>query len=210
MIFLVGDFNRLNLNKFSANNGVIQIVTGSTRGSQTLDRCYTNRPDIFKCSVIKPLISTDHRALLICDLTDHVAPRVHNLSRSRKVIKFFDIREHNVICLSNALERYNWNGILLDNDVSSAYTNLTNVLHWFISQFVPVKQVTITDNCPSFVTPLIKSLLRKRNKLMRKNKLEKAVALGEKIGKLISEHRSKLLSRIDYQSSKDNDNDTNL
>ena len=99
---------------------------------------------------------------------------------------FFHIREHNVICLSNALERYNWNGILLDNDVSSAYTNLTNVLHWFISQFVPVKQVTITDNCPSFVTPLIKSLLRKRNKLMRKNKLEKAVALGEKIGKMIS------------------------
>jgi hypothetical protein len=107
LIFLVGDFNRLNLNKFSANTGVIQIVTGSTRGSQTLDRCYTNRPDIFKCSVIKPLISTDHRALLICDLTNHVAPRVHNLSRSRKVIKFFDIREHNVICLSNALERYN-------------------------------------------------------------------------------------------------------
>jgi hypothetical protein len=35
---------------------------------------------------------------------------------------------------------------------------------------------------------LIKSLLHKRNKLMRKSNLDKAIALGEKIGKLISEH----------------------
>jgi hypothetical protein len=27
LLFLVGDFNRLNLDKFSANNGIIQIVT---------------------------------------------------------------------------------------------------------------------------------------------------------------------------------------
>jgi hypothetical protein len=60
------------------------------------------------------------RALLICDFADYVAPRAHNLPRSRKVVKFFDIREHNIICLINALERYNWNGILLDSDISNA------------------------------------------------------------------------------------------
>jgi hypothetical protein len=124
----------------------------------------------------------------------------------REVVKlssFFDIREHNIICLSSALESYNCNGISLDSDISSDYTNLTNVLHWFISQFIPVKQVTITDNCPPFVTPLIKSLLRKRNKLLRKNKLDKAVALNEKIGQLILERRSELLSQIDFRSSKE-------
>jgi hypothetical protein len=145
-------------------------------------------------------MSTDHSALLIY-FTDYVAPRVHNLSRSRKVIKFFDIRKHNIICLTNALQRYNWNDILLDSDISNVYTNLTNVLHWFISQFIPVKQVTITDNCPPFATPLIKSLLRKRNKLVRKNKMDKTVVLSEKNGKLISEHRSELSSRVDYRSS---------
>jgi hypothetical protein len=89
LLFLDGDVNRMNLTKFSANNGVIQIVTGSTLGSQTLGRCHANQPDILKCSVIKLLISTDHRALLICDFTDYVAPRVHNLSRNRKVMKLF-------------------------------------------------------------------------------------------------------------------------
>jgi hypothetical protein len=199
VLFLIGDFKRLNFDKFSANNGIIQIVTGST-----LDRCYTNRPDIFKCSVNKPLMSTDHRALLICDFADYVAPI--GFITCREVVKlssFFYIREHNIICLSNALERYKWNGILLDCDISNAYTNLTNVLHWFISQFIPVKQVTITYNCPPFVTPLIKSLLRKRNKRMHKNKLDKAVALSEKIGKLISEHRSELLSRVDHRSNEE-------
>jgi hypothetical protein len=77
-------------------------------------------------------------ALIICDFADCVAPRVHNLSRSRKVIKVFDIREHHIICLSNTSETYNWNGILLDSDIGSAHTNLTDVMHWFISQFIPV------------------------------------------------------------------------
>jgi hypothetical protein len=129
LLFFVGDINRLNLDKFSAKNDIIQIVTGSTRGSQTLDWCYTNQPDSFKCSVSKPLISTDHTALLICDFADYVAPMVCYLLSSPKVIKFFDIREHNDIFLSIALERYNWTGILLDSDISSAYTNHTNVLH---------------------------------------------------------------------------------
>jgi hypothetical protein len=68
---------------------------------------------------------------------------------------------------------------------------------------MPVGQITINDSCPTFITPLIKSLLHKRNKLMRKHQLNKANDLHVKIGKLILEHRSSLLSRVDYRSSKE-------
>ena len=126
-----------------------------------------------------------------------------DLSLSRKVVKFFDVRKQHVICLNKAIVEYNWNGILLDNDVNSSYTNLNDTLHWFIDQYIPVRQVTINEGCPTFITPLIKSLLRKRNKLMRKNQLDKANILSTKIGKLISEHRSSILSQVDYRSSKE-------
>jgi hypothetical protein len=93
---------------------------------------------------------------------------------------FFGICEHYIICLTNALERFKWNGLLFYGDISSAYINLTSVLHWFVRQFISVKQATITANCPPLLTPLTKSVRCKQNKLMRKNKLEKAVALSEK------------------------------
>ena len=54
-LFLVGDFSRLNLVNFSANNGLFQLVTESTRGLHMLDLCYTSRPDLVKCSVVKLL-----------------------------------------------------------------------------------------------------------------------------------------------------------
>jgi hypothetical protein len=38
---------------------------------------------------------------------------------------------------------------------------------------------------------------------MRKNQLDKANILSTKIGKLISEHRSSILSQVDYRSSKE-------
>jgi hypothetical protein len=202
-LFLVGDFNRLNLDKFSADNGLFQIVTEYTRGTHMLDLCYTSCPDIFKCSVVKPLISSDHNALLICGSSDGVAPRVQALSKSRRVIKFYDVREQHIMCLSKALMEHNWNGILLDDNVSSSYDSLTTTLHQFINQFIPIRQVTITEGCPTFITPLIKSLLRKRNHFMRKGQLDKANNLSVKVGKLISEHRSNILSGVDYKSSKE-------
>lgn len=67
---------------------------------------------------------------------------------------------------------------------------------------MPVGQITVTDGCPTFVTPLNESLLRKRKKLMRKHQLSKADHLSVKIGKLIFEHRSIRLSRVYYRSNK--------
>jgi hypothetical protein len=45
------------------------------------------------------LISSDHNALLICGSSDGVAPRVQALSKSRRVVKFYDVREQHIMCL---------------------------------------------------------------------------------------------------------------
>ena len=60
--------------------------------------------------------------------------------------------------------------------------------------YIPKRRVTLKCNTPSYITPLVKSLLRKRNRMMRQGRLIEAETLSTKIGTLIAEHRSKILS----------------
>ena len=108
-------------------------------------------------------------------------PELWTCHGSRKVVKFFDVRKQHVICLNKAIVGYNWNGILLDNDVNSSYTNLTDTLHCFIDKYIPVRQVTITEGCPTFITPLIKSLCVKGISLCAKTSWIKLIFLVLKL-----------------------------
>ena len=67
------------------------------------------------------------------------------------------------------------------------------VIEWHINLFAPQKQVALSSITPLFVTPLIKSLLRMSNKLMRCGQVHKADDLTAKIGRLISDKRPSLL-----------------
>jgi len=62
--------------------------------------------------------------------------------------------------------------------------------------YIPQHTVCIKLKNPSFVTPLIKHLLRKRNLAMRRQKLEKASALSKKINQLIVDKRKAMLSEV--------------
>jgi len=52
----------------------------------------------------------------------------------------------------------------------------------------------MSDEDPPFITPQIKVLLRQRNKLRSRGKINKADAITIKINKLIERNRSKLLT----------------
>ena len=61
------------------------------------------------------------------------------------------------------------------------------------NQFYPERTITLTSSEPAFVTPEIKSMLRRRNALMRSDRVEKATALTKKIGALIVQRNSTFL-----------------
>ena len=50
---VTGNFNHLNISQFLPNNGLHQVVTGATRGANTLDLLITNRPHEVSCSVVQ-------------------------------------------------------------------------------------------------------------------------------------------------------------
>ena len=59
----------------------------------------------------------------------------------------------------------------------------------------------IRDRDPWFGTPLVKSLLRKRNSLFHRGRVEKAELLSIKIGKIINAIRAERFSKIDPRDS---------
>jgi len=54
-------------------------------------------------------------------------------------------------------------GILTEN-AQTAFDNFYNVALGLLDQFYPEKTITVKSRDPEYITPLIKSLLRKKNK----------------------------------------------
>jgi len=67
---------------------------------------------------------------------------------------------------------------------------------------VPVKMVNIGPRDPDFITPLIKSQLKTRNKYRCSERIEQANTLAVKINKLIAQERSHSLERLDSAGPK--------
>ena len=83
---------------------------------------------------------------------------------------------------------------------------MTSSLKFIFSKiiFFPECTVTITSSDPSFTTPEIKHMLRRKNKLMQRGKVEEAGSLATKIGALITKKNTTQLNNIDHKSGAKN------
>jgi len=68
---------------------------------------------------------------------------------------------------------------------------------------VPVKYVTVGPRDPLHVTPLIKSMLVKRNRLRKKGRIEDANRLAEKINISIQDIRCRQYNKLPQASPKE-------
>ncbi|MFZ2539525.1 MAG: reverse transcriptase family protein, partial [Oscillospiraceae bacterium] len=80
--------------------------------------------------------------------------------------------------------------------------NFYQIANRLLDDFYPKKRITVTNKDPKFMSGEIKSMLRKKNKLMRKGKTEEADDLATKIGKLIAKHNSNCLKNVETNNSK--------
>ena len=71
------------------------------------------------------------------------------------------------------------------NDTQSAFDIFYASVLSMLDTFYPLRAVTVTNRDPYFVTPKVKSLLRKRNRLMRRGRIEKAESITKRISQSI-------------------------
>jgi len=59
------------------------------------------------------------------------------------------------------------------------------IVHSLLDQFYPEHTVTMTSRDPAYITPRMKAMLRRKNRLMRAGRVEEAGALSARIGREI-------------------------
>jgi Reverse transcriptase (RNA-dependent DNA polymerase) len=200
IIFVTGDLNQLHTDFLEQDFGLTQIVTMPTHGKNIIDKVFCNRPDIFSSLVLKSLVKTKHDAVLVNDQT--VTRSI--LAVTRKKIIVHDLRSHNIDKLRFNIGSFNWCELINQHrDVQSLYNEFMLCLFAIIDTSIPMKTVSIGPKDPEFITPLVKSLLMKRNKLRRRGELEKANDLATKINTMITENRTVRLKNMEDCSIKD-------
>ena len=137
------------------------IPSAPTRENKTLDKNFINHCGLYKeAQVIETYLKSDHKRVL-CEPTQSHTERCFRTFRETK------FRNKQQL------------GLFLDKDPNSSYENLQNLIMEALDQTCPLKKVKLSDRDPSFMTPYLKSLLKKKYQLERRNR--SSVNLEEEI-----------------------------
>ena len=101
--------------------------------------------------------------------------------------------------LRQSLAIYNWNGLIagIDNksdSLDATCDDFVRIVKWHINCSITTRKVSMKERDPAYITPRIKLLLRRRNKLWRAGKAEQADIIAVKLNKLIARNRSSALA----------------
>ena len=171
---IAGDLNQLRYQCLLVDYGLTQIVTVPTRKTNVLDVFLTSRPDLFHCRVAKSVLKSDHLAVYInCDKSQP-EPAV-----ARRQTKCYNTSPADIAKLTKFFHDYNWNALVNGIDcgtlsVDQAFADFVTVLQYALEHIVGYRTVTVRERDPPYITPPIRILLRKRNKLLRRGKSDSA------------------------------------
>jgi len=195
-IVLSGDINTLNMTDLATEHGLEQIVTEPTHGNKILDKFYTNRPDLFPSTTVQlSSIKTKHKAVII----EPETPNCQQTNTPRRVCYIYDTRDQFIKNLASELADYKWTNVLPMSNIDQKYNSFISHCQELINKHIPKRKITLGLKDPYFISPLVKKLLRKRNKLNHLyGKLDEAAAISVKIGQLIAENKQKLMEKASH------------
>ena len=89
------------------------------------------------------------------------------------------------------LQATHWSPVFAENDINIVIDKFYCIVHEDLRTAFPLR-VRMSSKDPSFMSPLLKHLLSKRNKLLRKGMVEEASFLQPRITQLIKENQLNL------------------
>jgi hypothetical protein len=187
IIIIAGDLNKLDDNQITLRTGLLSLVHQPTRGENCLDRLYTSEPVYDGVSVVKSAAKSDHLAIVACsDKT---------MMLSNKTVRKASYRQHkpsqHAAMLSYAAQADFH--VPTELGVQAASDWFYERCQLLMDKFYPLREISVTTKDPSFVTPEVKMMLRRRNRLMRRGRIEEAEAITLRVSKVVIAHTSKSL-----------------
>src|SRR6218665_2643108 len=140
-------------------------------------------------------IKTDHKAIVATDCR-----RVTSRHKHPTAVNFRRRTPTQHAALLRLLSDYDFNHILSNEDTQAAWDQFYADALSHLDKIYPMRQATMTSADPPFLTPEIKSLLRKKNRLMRKGHIEQASALAARIGIKITKANNKHLTGLNSRT----------
>jgi hypothetical protein len=125
------------------------------------------------------------------------------MKTERQKIRLYDKRTHNIDCLRHAFGVYNWFSVTDRQYIQDIYSEFLEVVKTQVANCVPSKMVTIGPKDPSYITPMVKYLLVKRNRLRRRGYIDEVNILAERINEIIVNNRSKTFEKLAKANSKE-------
>ena len=194
-VILAGDFNKLPEYEVVTRTGLTPLVSQPTRGSSILDRVYVSGLQYGGIKVVKSAVKSDHHAVVA-----YTGDVKRSVSKSRRVCTYrkHTAAEHARFLASTpdatALE------VNPDGHLQEEFDRTHNVMLQMLDDFYPARRITVTSTDPPYITANVKAMLRRKNRLMRSGRVEKAAALATKVGIAIRNYNTAELSRVDVLS----------
>jgi len=192
VILLAGDFNQLSDSEI-ISLGLISLVNKPTHMGHFLDRIYCSKPLYNNIKLISSSIPTKHSMVIARPDSEFIIDQ----NKKRRTV-YTRRRSPPQDCkVLNLLANVDWSPVYIATSVQSAFDAFYVILHFIINLVYPSRRVTLTSRDPPYITPNIKFMLRRRNKMMRGGRVHEANALSVKIGAAIASFNSRQLSDID-------------
>jgi len=195
-IVIAGDLNQMSDCDLIERTGLTQVVRQATRGNNVLDRVLVSSPDLYsKVRVVKSAVRSDHKAIVALADRSHPLPktRVQRPYRRHMPVQHARFLQNAAtIDLSNPFLTVSADPAM---NTQAEFDNFYSVASKLMAEYYPEQTVTLSSRDPTYMTPNIKSMLRRKNKLVRGGRVEKAGALSARIGQAIQRRCKQQLRR---------------
>ena len=193
VILIAGDFNKLADSALTAL-GLLSLVNKPTHMGHLLDRIYCTQNIYPNIKIVSSLISTKHS--MVIARPDNCFIKDYNKKRRLVTIRRRSAAQDAKAC--NLLRSADWSLIFSNYDCQSAFDQFYSIINCIFDNVYPPRRVTITSRDSPFITPNIKFLLRRRNRLMGRGRVEEANAISTRVGAAIKIFNSRRLADINF------------
>ena len=195
LVLLAGDFNSFDGSVLISRCALNPVVDKPTRGANILDNIYVSQLVYDSVRIVTSAVKSDHKAVIA-----NSGPASRDLSkrRERRVFRKCTPTQNALF-----LEKASQLNIELnaDADVQTNFDYIYGIMTSLLDRYYPNREITVTSNDPRFVTPAVKALLRRKNRLMRAGRTDEAGALARRVRTIITRQSTSWLRRVNTRQN---------
>jgi len=157
-ICIMGDFNRFEIKPVLHGSKLDQVVKHPTRGGAVLDLIITNLKSSYQNPCIEePLGQSDHNTVLWY-------PVDHKPTNTTTKVTFRQMKDSNIRSFGQWISQHPWTEVMDAADTQTKVDNFYDTLKAKIDHHFPYKSFVKHNGDKAWMTPQIKSAIRKRQK----------------------------------------------